>query len=174
MQLHNLIAAAWLCYSSILVQFDFYNSFGKIFLDNSGNGQNAVNGDSYTTTSKDTTPTDRGAYFLATESYILMPKNDAVAADYYFSSTFSMFCWVLPVDGSFYYIFYRKCTSCSNYFYLKRDYTVSALIFRMVYGGYDSGVVSSGTSSFPTGNLLFRGLGLNIHWDESIIRERGC
>ena len=144
----NLIFLGTCSLASVIVQYDFYNNFGQIFLDYSGNGQSAVNGDSSTTTTKDTTATDRGAYFSTTESYVLMPKNDVVTSDYFFGSTFSMFFWVFPLDGSNYYIFYRKCTTCSNYFYLSRDYASNSLGFRMVFGTYDSGVASSGSNNF--------------------------
>ena len=129
-----------------LIEYQFYNNFGQIFHDYSDNNQYAVNGVDSTTTTKDTKPTDRGAYFAySSENYIFMPYNDVIQTYYTIPSSFSIIIWMNPEDSSIYYIFYRKCLTCSNYFYVGRDAGPNSIIARIVQGSFDSTSVALST-----------------------------
>ena len=160
------------------IDYQFYQSFGQIFMDSTSNSNYAVNGASSTSTIYDTIPTDRGAYFPSTPSYILLPPNDQVSSPFSFSSTFTIYLWILPVDTSDYYIFYRGCPTCSNYFYIVRMQSNGKLKIRLVYGSYDSGVqltsctLATCNTHIATWSLVF----LNINpWTGSVgISQSTC
>ena len=135
-----------------LIDYQFNQNFGQIFTDYSSNSNYGVNGALSTSASKDTIPTDRGAYFPDCESYITLPKNDVATSNFYFGSTFTMYLWILPLDSCSYYIFYRSCAACNNYFYLARNHSTGSLIARVVYGSYDTGVHTSSSNSVPGRN----------------------
>ena len=134
--------------ATTLVEYQFYKNFGQIFQDYSGNNQYAVNGADSTSTTKDTTPTDRGAYFPSSGSVIMMPYNDIVTTDFALPSSFSIITWILPHSGIDYYIFYRNCIACSSYFYLSRDASLKEIQARMVQGVFDSGLAQGQSSGF--------------------------
>lgn len=107
--------------SSIIVEYRFSENFGQVFHDYSGNSYHAINGESYSSTAKDTTPTDRGAYF-DTSGYniITLPPNDKFSTQLHLPSTFTIMLWINALDPFNFYVFYRKESSGNNNIYMKR------------------------------------------------------
>ena len=73
-----------------LMEYRFYRNYGQIFNDFSNNNLSAVNGDSSKTTTYDSMPTDRGAYFTGSSVEILLTPNDIATKNYILPSTFSI------------------------------------------------------------------------------------
>ncbi|OMJ77428.1 hypothetical protein SteCoe_22987 [Stentor coeruleus] len=135
--------------SSVLVEYRFADNFGQVFHDYSGNNYHAVNGDSYLTTSKDTTPTDRGAYFDQVGADIItLPSNDKVSTQLNLPSTFTIMLWANSYDDWDYFILYRKNSDGSNYFYLKRIDTNNILACKIKSGTYTSTETKSAIESY--------------------------
>ena len=96
------------CYSSKLVEYKFGYNFGQIFFDYSGKGNHGQNGISPSSTTADTKPTDRGAFFSdSTSDYIMLPPNSVVTSGLALGSTFSITMWCLNFDTRNYIYTYR-------------------------------------------------------------------
>ena len=96
------------CSSSKLVEYKFGYNFGQIFYDYSGKGNHGQNGDSPSSTTSDTKPTDRGALFSDGKSdYIMLPPNSEVTSGLAIGSAFSITMWCLNFDTRNYIYTYR-------------------------------------------------------------------
>ena len=83
-----------LCFSLGLVEYNPGINYGQIFRDYSGNGIDAVNGESQYNTDYDTIPTDRGAFFTESGSIISLPPNDYISSFLTITPLFSVVAWV--------------------------------------------------------------------------------
>ena len=141
--------------TSSLINYRFAYNFGSIFHDYSNNANDAVNGDSSTTTLYDTIPTDRGAFFPTGDSRILMPPNDQATNPLLLPPTFTILFWSLLTSDNPSYTIYRYLDS-SHFFYLRRDQTNSKFIFRVVQSSTDSTELSGYQYNYPTG-IIYSG-----------------
>lgn len=84
-------------------RYYFSENFGQIFHDYTQNQNPAVNGDSNLTTSHDTIPLDRGAYFSdhnsSLSSYISFPQNEIVSKGFSTYSGLYVSFWVLFIES---------------------------------------------------------------------------
>lgn len=76
-----------------VLEYRFSINFGEVFHDYSKNNNHAVNGESSLTKVSNSWPTDRGAYFDGTKTYILAPPNNKQSNPLTFSSTTSVVFW---------------------------------------------------------------------------------
>lgn len=82
-----------------LAEYRLSVNFGQKFADYSGNEYHGVNGDSHLTTTKDTIPTDRGAYFNGETMSITAPKNTFITKDLTLIQPFTILCWITCISG---------------------------------------------------------------------------
>ena len=135
----KIIPYVYLSLGAKLVEYRLGYNYGEVFHDFSGNSRDGVNGDSSTTTSKDTIATDRGSYFDNGDFQITLPSNDQQSTAFTLPSTFTIAAWVITYnsDGM---IFYRY-KDINNYFYVKRDKVSDNILARIKIGGADTGDV---------------------------------
>ena len=134
-----------------LVEYKLGVNYGQVFVDYSSNNNHGVNGNSHLTTSKDSKPTDRGAYFSESSEVITIPKNTLVTSDVTLSTTFSILCWYKSEDkdGTLFYR-YKSDDSSNNFFIVQREDSND----KLKLSGKVSGVSQSntgGTDSFKKG-----------------------
>lgn len=138
-------------FSLKLVEYRFGVNFGQVFVDYSGNNYHSVNGNSHSTTSKDTTPTDRGSFFYNDINAITIPKNTLVTTDLTISNTFTILCWFNSggKDGILFNR-YKAGDSLNNYLTVSKIGLGNKLkLYGAVSGSYQ---VTTGTKeSFPKG-----------------------
>ena len=135
--------------ASKLLEYRLGYNYGQVFHDFSGNSRDGVNGVSSTTTSYDTTPTDRGAFLNNGFYQITLPSNDQ-GASFNLPSTFTIATWTNPFHENG-LIFYRY-QSLTNYFYLKKVMTNLTMLARIVISGSDSGDITATSSSLLESN----------------------
>jgi hypothetical protein len=76
--------------ASKIVEYKFGINFGQVFYDYSDSFNHGQNGQNISTTTSDTIPTDRGAYFTSSfNSYIKLPPNEKVSSSLSIGSIFS-------------------------------------------------------------------------------------
>ena len=126
------VLSAHIAFAIKIAEYQLGKNFGQLYLDYSGKDNNAVNGDSYSSTTNDAWPTDRGAYF-EDFSRICLPTNDKVATGMTLTSTFSILGWFMPdnYDG----IFFERKSASSSYFYVETFDSGKGLTFSGNIGG---------------------------------------
>jgi hypothetical protein len=108
-----LLSLLWFkVFSNAVVQYKFGLNYGQVFFDYSPNGRNAVNGYSYQDTNRDTTATDRGAFFSDRTNVISLPSNDWHTASFLLPSTFTINIWGYFTNID--YIFMTRGSGGSN------------------------------------------------------------
>ena len=137
--------------ASNIVYYKLSSNFGQIFYDYSGSGNHGQNGDSTTTTTSDTIPTRRGAYFSLT-SFIMLPPNSVNTISMTLGPDFSLAMWFMTQDNSDYYLSYRHKGS-SEYFYVQRKDEKNCLNARIKRTDFDSNVVNYPSALFPAGKI---------------------
>ena len=136
-----------------IVEYRLAYNYGQVFHDFSDNSRDGVNGISSTTTTADTTPTDRGAWFPGGWGYtssnfqITLPSNDQQSAAFTLPSTFTIAAWFISYQSTGGLVFYRYRDS-NNYFYLSHTTTNNVMTARIVMGGNDSTDVNGPSNSF--------------------------
>ena len=163
---------------AVISEYRLGTNYGQVFRDFSNNGRHAVNGQSSTTTYGDTFPTDRGAFTFNDVSYIKLPSNDITSASFNLPSTFSIIIWTMCRDDSGRILTRYKTTDTQNYFYLQRLRSSNKLLFRILYLGADSGVLSGSTDSSLNRkfyleiwyqiSILFSGKNIAIYSDSTL------
>ena len=128
-----------------LVEYRLGYNFGQVFHDFSGNSRDGVNGDSSATTTYDTIPTDRGAYFDGSISQITLPPNDKVTTSISFPTTSTLAVWVLSDQKIAGRLFYASAAN-SDFFHLKLNNADSLLSGKIAIGSYLS-PATQGTGS---------------------------
>ena len=142
-----------LSFASKLVEYRLAYNYGQVFHDFSDNSRDGVNGLSSTTTTADTTPTDRGAWFPGGVGYtsgniqITLPSNDQQSAPLTLPSTFTIAAWFISYQTTGGLVFYRYKDS-NNYFYLSHTTTNNVMTARLVMDGNDSTDLNGPTNSF--------------------------
>lgn len=142
--------------SSRFIEYHFYENFGQVFHDYSGNFNHAVNGNSYLTNDFDTLPTDRGAYFDEDETFISLPSNDLVSNEISLSNQFSLSFWVLLKDKESVIISTNNAEHV--FFYLKINESSGIIEFRIKTLGFDSGQIYSINTQFVYSTWAFLAL----------------
>ena len=130
--------------SLTLVEYIPGSNYGQIFRDYSGNSLHAINGDSHTTTSYDTVPTDRGAYFPASGSYITMPPNDLSSLILNPPQLFSVIFWVNPIPIESLLLYVWDSTNWIRFFLTPS----SSFAFNLWLAVLGSGSIGIGTLIF--------------------------
>ena len=139
----SLLALQVLAYTH-LVKYNFGSNFGQVFYDYSGNGNHGQNGDSLSSDSFDTVPTDRGAYSDGSK-YIKLPPNSKVSSSVNIGTVYSITLWYLPISDNGFYITHR---SWGSYFFFIIKYGGHSYIsVRMQTPNYWPGEQSGGTLS---------------------------
>jgi hypothetical protein len=92
-----ILALSTLSFGKI-VEYQLSKNYGQVFVDYSGNNNHGVNGDSHTTVSKDTMPSDRGAYYTNSQIAITTPYNTLVNTELTLTQPFTLLCWVNVKD----------------------------------------------------------------------------
>jgi Concanavalin A-like lectin/glucanases superfamily len=137
-----------------LVEYKFGLNYGEIFNDYSTYSRYAVNGVSYLTTSNNSIPTDRGAFFKnSNDDIITLPPNDKATSNFLLPSTFTINAWVcLKEDNPKNYIFVRYIDS-KTYLYISK--LNNKLLVNIGVGGNDKSCSSHPSSSAFTPNIWF-------------------
>ena len=139
-------------FASKLVEYRFGYNYGQVFHDFSGNFRDGVNGVDSTTTTSDTTVTDRGVLFLSTStSRITLPINDQQATALVLPSTFTIAAWFMSFSGTGGTIFYRY-KDANNYFSVIHNTTNQVANVLILIGGVSSGTITGGNYSFDVRN----------------------
>ena len=148
----RLLLYLFLSFAAKLVEYRLAYNYGQVFHDFSGNYQDGVNGLSSTTTTADTSATDRGAAFTSSSNIqITLPSNDQQSSAFTLPPTFTIASWFLSKSNTG-QIFYRY-KDANNYFYLSRANSSKKVNLRIVIAGNDSGVKAGPSSSFTTSNF---------------------
>lgn len=147
----RILLLVFLSLADNLVYYKFGSNFGQIFYDYSGKGNHGQNGISTSSTTADTTPTDRGAYFIGT-SYIMLPPNNVLSTAVSIGSTFSIIIWIKPLDNTDYYLTYR-IYDASNFFYAFRLDVGNYIRSQIKRPSYDSGTRTATTGNIAEGNF---------------------
>lgn len=171
----GLISFAYQSLGGKIVEYRLGYNYGEVFHDFSGNSRDGVNGDSSTTTLKNTIATDRGAYFGQGDYEITLPPNDQQATAFTLPSTFTVAAWILSHDEDG-MLFYRYKDS-NNYFYCRRTDSSNKITGRVVIGGSDSSESTGASSSWNAGKDLFRCMGFNcscVHREQYEVLSEHC
>ena len=137
-------------FAAKLVEYRLAYNYGQVFHDFSGNLRDGVNGLSSTTTTADTTATDRGASWSSTSNIqITLPSNDQQSSAFTLPSTFTIACWFISRTNTAGQMFYRY-KDANNYFYFTHVSGGTTATFRIVMSGNDSGIKTSPSGSFST------------------------
>ncbi|OMJ77240.1 hypothetical protein SteCoe_23238 [Stentor coeruleus] len=137
-----------LAYSSIL-EYRFGENFGQVFYDYSENLRHGVNGESVFNTSKDTIPTDRGAYFPIGDYRVKLPPNTQ-SQNFLFPSSFTIALWTFVKDYAF-TIFYKVSdTGCI----IVKRYSIDNLVsVKIKTQDFDTSEIFSTSSAYANGNF---------------------
>ncbi|OMJ71366.1 hypothetical protein SteCoe_30452 [Stentor coeruleus] len=141
--------------STKIVDYRFGYNFGQVFHDYSLSGNDAINGNSVSTTTYDTIPTDRGAYYSYTSGQMItLPPNSQQSNGLSLGSKFYICMWVLVQQGN-YYLTYRENTGKTQYFYLYRQALDNLSKSFVKFSGYSSGERMGSVNGFLTNVWVF-------------------
>ena len=150
-KMKNWILITFLVFTESIFYHFGYN-FGQVFKDRSGSGNYAINGDSESTLSFDTKPTDRGAYFSGT-TYITCPPNSKSSSIISLSSSFTILLWAISekTEG----VIWNHQKDSTNFMIILRT-SSDALGYRFVQSSYDTGLKETASTSFKRAVSRFR------------------
>jgi hypothetical protein len=126
-----------------LIEYKFGLNYGEVFFDYSRNGKEAVNGESYLTSTYNTIATDRGSYF--NNSKITLPYNDIVPSWFLLPSQFSLSIWMLSANTGC--IFSRFL---DNNNYISIENANNNIVFRYSFRGTSYSFASTNSPLYPS------------------------
>lgn len=159
----NFLVVIVATYASI-VEYDFTTSFGQVIIDNSGEENYGVLGETLLEDTSDPILTDRGAYFYE-EDYISMPPNA-----------------LLPLQDlgltNFYGVFFIKLTASGTIFSISLS---SSIEFKIVHETpniltltQNSGITSNSIETYLSLSNLYLGTWKAVHFKLSFLSVGGC
>ena len=151
----SLIFLIVLGFGTKLVEYRFYNNYGQIFNDYSGNNWTAVNGISSSDLTDDIIATDRGAYFgyWSVQNWaegggsiytgITLPKNDVITTKFALPPIFSMIIWCNFVN------LYNKANIFTKYLDVNHKFFIRLTIEGKIELSYKDSDKSNSLTSNP-------------------------
>lgn len=134
-----------------IVEYRFGYNFGEVFHDFSGNGRDAVNGDSSTTLTSNTISTDRGAYFGTGSYKITLPLNDQVQSSFVLPNSFLIASWIFGFDA--YGTLYSRYKDSANQFYVNLNDAFDKYVGRVIIQAIDTGELMTSAYGFTISNF---------------------
>ncbi|OMJ80295.1 hypothetical protein SteCoe_19502 [Stentor coeruleus] len=142
--------------SKKIVDYRFGYNFGQVFHDYSLSNNDAVNGDSTSTTTNDIISTDRGAYFSGINGQrITLPPNSQQSLGISLGSKFYICMWVCIEDSGNDYLTYRVKSDNSHYLFIYRQSLSDILKAEVKFSGCSSGTLLAKAGAFPASVWVF-------------------